>query len=497
MITPITSKPNTKTSIFYINDYHGKTINMERTITASNIFDEKYKNQKDVDVFKLSTGDIMIGMDETTNKLAAIFQDIIGIEASTIGNHEFDMHNNIEKFLPQMGFKVVSSNIDVSENSPWKKAIQSSIIEERNGHKYGIIGACPTELNSLIVNGPIKDDIFVASTEQSILKIQKEVEKLQAQGVNKIILLSHLGYETDKRVAQETQGIDVILGGHSHNLLTDIKVGKNLFYSKTAEPVVLVQAGRDGKYFGVLNLEFNDSGIVKKVQNNVGYTKDFRRYAPAKYIFDKVFGVKDTLGEIKYAPPAPTNELTEPNGHAYFVADCIKKDLDCDIAILPSSNIRGYFETGKVDSRTLMDILPFKNNLWMVNYSEKDIVTTFKKACKSLKTIDNKPGIFYASGLKYSVSSEGELLSMSFVNKEGNETAIDINNPKDNKYYTTVITDYCAEGNDGFTELNKPDNIIKKYNFDATRCIIDVMRKTIDPIEIYDDGRLKIIDEQL
>ena len=202
MITPITSKPNTKTSIFYINDYHGKTINMERTITASNIFDEKYKNQKDVDVFKLSTGDIMIGMDETTNKLAAIFQDIIGIEASTIGNHEFDMHNNIEKFLPQMGFKVVSSNIDVSENSPWKKAIQSSIIEERNGHKYGIIGACPTELNSLIVNGPIKDDIFVASTEQSILKIQKEVEKLQAQGVNKIILLSHLGYETDKRAGQ-------------------------------------------------------------------------------------------------------------------------------------------------------------------------------------------------------------------------------------------------------------------------------------------------------
>ena len=51
MINPINQTNNVKTSIFYINDYHGKSINMERTVTASNAFDARTKKQKDVDTF--------------------------------------------------------------------------------------------------------------------------------------------------------------------------------------------------------------------------------------------------------------------------------------------------------------------------------------------------------------------------------------------------------------------------------------------------------------
>ena len=64
MLNPVNQATgNISTSIFYINDYHGKSINMERTITASNAFDAKYKYRPDVDTIKLSSGDIMIGED--------------------------------------------------------------------------------------------------------------------------------------------------------------------------------------------------------------------------------------------------------------------------------------------------------------------------------------------------------------------------------------------------------------------------------------------------
>ncbi len=70
MINPISQPNNIKTSIFYINDYHGKSINMERTVSASNVFDNRNKDKKDVDTFKLSSGDIMIGEDFKTNQLS-------------------------------------------------------------------------------------------------------------------------------------------------------------------------------------------------------------------------------------------------------------------------------------------------------------------------------------------------------------------------------------------------------------------------------------------
>ena len=496
MLNPVNqASGNISTSIFYVNDYHGKSINMERTIAASNAFDAKYKYRPDVDTFKLSSGDIMIGEDFKTNQLAVLFQKMIGIKASAVGNHEYDMQDKIGSILPLVPYNLLAANVRVNPRNPWHEKIKSSVIEEKNGHKYGIIGTSPIDLFRRSKEGVIQRDIRVSKVNETIEDVQKEVEKLKEQGINKIILVSHLGYTMDKIIANQTQGIDVILGGHSHDLIFEVKEGKNLFYSKSGEPVVITQAGRDGKNFGVLNVEFDQNGVIKKVQNNVGYTRAFRRNAPAKYIFDKIFGVRETYGYVKSAPPPLTQDLIEPNPHAYFVADCIRKDLDCDIAILPSANIRGYFESGKIDTRILTDILPFKNKLYKVSYSEKDIVDAFKQASKSFINVANKPGIFYAAGIKYQVTTSGKLLSLSYIDKKGQVTKIDIDNPRIDKYYSTVINDYCALGNDGFKNLNQPERIMEKYPFDATQCVINALSKIKDPVEIYDDGRIQIIPD--
>ena len=173
MINPISQSNNIKTSIFLINDFHGKSLNMERAVTASQEFDAKYKNRKDVDTFKLSSGDIMIGEDFKTNELAIMFQRMLGITASALGNHEYDMQHNIGMILPQVKYNLLACNIKIHERNPLSKVVQSSIIEERNGHKYGIIGTSPIDLFKRSKNGVIQQDITISKTNETINDVQK------------------------------------------------------------------------------------------------------------------------------------------------------------------------------------------------------------------------------------------------------------------------------------------------------------------------------------
>ena len=61
------------------------------------------------------------------------------------------------------------------------------------------------------------------------------------------------------------------------------------------------------------------------------------------------------------------------------------------------------------------------------------------------------------------------------------------------KFYKTALTDYYCQGHDGFTMLKNYDNA-QKYDFDITKCIEDYFKKHPDPVEIKDDGRIKIVD---
>lgn len=483
-----------KTSIFYINDFHGKSINMEKTVAASRSFDFQNNDNKETDTLKLSSGDIMVGEDVKINKASILFQNFIGIRSSAIGNHEHDMQGNVDKVLQFVKYNLLSNNIKINPRSPWSKLVKSSVVEEVNGHKYGIIGTTPVDLFTRSKLGTLQKDISVDDALETLEDIQKEADKLKAQGVNKIILLSHLGNKLEKMVAVKTSGIDVILGGHSHDLIFDVKEGKNLFYNKDGEPVIITQAGKDGKNFGILNLEFDKNGVIKKVQNNIGYTKDFHRDMPVKYVFDKLFGNNKVYGVINSAPPEPDKYLISPNAHGNFIADCMKEDTNSDIALIQSANMRGYFEKGKIDERIINDILPFKNELYKVNYSEKDIVDAIKFSCeKSFASSANKPGIFYVSGLEYSVSKDGQLKSMNFIDKKGNKKPIDIDNPREDRFYSTVINDYCAQGNDKLTMLNHPEKIIEKTGIDSAVCVERILEKTKSPVDIKDDGRIKIV----
>ena len=492
--TNFNGQNNNKTSIFYVNDIHGKSINVERAVAASNAFDSFVKTQKDTDVLKLSSGDIQLGEPFNPNRVMVEAQNIMGIMASAMGNHEYDMPDKIKDLIPHMNYKLLACNVNINPDNPLNDKIEKSYIQEVNGNKYGIIGITPVDLFSRIKYGRIFDDLNVDNIDKTIEDVQKEVDKLKKQGIDKIILLSHVGFGYDQRIARETDGIDIILGGHSHNLIEDVKPELNLLNSKSNEPVVVTQAGRDGRYFGVLNIEWNDKGLIKKIQNNVTSTRGFKRNPIARGLFEHILGKPQTVGIINSAPPPLEKDAIEPSGHANFICDSIKEELNTDVALFGSATIRGYFEAGKLDSRWLEDLSPFKNKLVIANYSEKELVDALKVSASSMTSINNKPGLLHVSGLKYTVTKDGKLKSASFIDKEGKLTPIDIDNPRTDKFYKTALTDFYCQGHDGFTMLKKYDESVK-FDFDIVKCIEDYFKRHNEPVDIQDDGRITIVDK--
>lgn len=494
---PPNSSDYTRTSIFYVNDYHGRAINMERTITASNEFDRFVPSQP-TDKLKLASGDIMLGEDSLINKVAATFLKIIGVTASAVGNHECDTNPaEIKNLFPKLSYTLLACNLkSKDEGDVFHKYIKSSIVEEHNGNKYGIIGTIPSDLLTRLKYADVlrEKDIEPASIDETIKMVQSEVDKLKAQGINKIILLSHSGYGYDMKIAQQTDGIDVILGGHSHNLLKDIKENINLLKSKSGEPVIITQAGRDGRNFGILNLEFDSDGIIRKAQNNVATTRIFSRNAPARHVFDTIFGKPEIVGQVRTAPPIMQNDLVDPSPLANFALDTVREDTGADIAIITSALLRGTLEKGRVDTRTISELSPFKNKIVNVYYTEKELVDAIKFAAHSFKNQSNKPGLIYVSGLKYTVTKDGTVKEIKFVKKDGTEENIDVNNPRQDKQYLVSVNDYIAAGGDNFSMLNKIKNAEKIFDYDLTKCVEDYFRRHPEPVDIVDDGRIKVVD---
>ena len=234
--------------------------------------------------------------------------------------------------------------------------------------------------------------------------------------------------------------------------------------------------------------------VIKKVQNNVGTTRIFSRNLVARNFFEQILGKPKVVGIINSAPAPLRNDLIEVSPLAYYGLDAIRERSGADLALVSAANIRGYVEKGKIDTRTISEISPFKNKILKINYTEKEIVDAIKFCAKSFVNRNNKPGIMYVSGLKYTVSRNGLVYDMKFIHKDGSEEPIDVNNPRKDKIYSVAINDYYGSGNDDMTMLNKIDEATERYSWDLNDCVEWEIRRTNKPIDIIDDGRIKIVD---
>lgn len=491
----------TKLSLFFINDLHGHLDNMTNILGASKQFDLDAQ-RKGADAIKLSAGDNIAGADVPKDDLMFKFLDYIGIDASAVGNHEYDASaSKFYQMRQTKNTKFLAANAMTPNGSEFYNNVQKSTIIEENGNKYGIVGLMPTDLETVASKVEFLEGVRPYSLEESAKAAQIEIDKLRAQGINKIILLSHLGIDKDMQIASMLDGVDIIQGGHSHNLTPELEHGKNVVMSKTGEPVVIVQGGENGKYAGVLDVEFDEYGIIKTASLNINKA-NLEKSPVLEYIKEATLGPSPKLGFLKKIDPLPENRRTTPCAWTEFMCEAMRHELDTDIAFINAANTRGVPKAGIVTERDITEASPLKNTLVKIRMTEKEVVQTIKMAAKrSLSHPTGEPGIMHTGGINYKATSTGEILEMSFVDKQGRVTPININNPSD-KVYTVSTDSFVIDDRGEKTEYpemllkNHQYKDVQEFNFDKDKATIEYMKKLNiqDDFSIVDEGKIQILE---
>ena len=241
------------------------------------------------------TGDLYFTLKE--GEAEAELMNTVCFDTLTLGNHEFDnTDQGLQKFIGFLNTKgncknktqVLSANVEFGKTSPLYQTdlVKPYTIMEKEGQKIALIGLTIAN-KTKNASRPNQDTVF----NDEIVTAQKYIDELKQQGINKIIVQSHLGYGLEKDLATKLSGIDVIVGGDSHTLLADAKL-KNygispegdyptVLKNKDGDQVCVVQAWQYAYVVGQLKVNFDANGKIEACAGkaNVLIGDDFKRTA--------------------------------------------------------------------------------------------------------------------------------------------------------------------------------------------------------------------------
>ena len=264
------------------------------------------------DELNLVTGSTITG----NQPIAAVdiaIHNLIGVEASTIGNHEFDLGTRVfrDSFLPGSGwvgatFPYLSANLDFSADSDISSRFtntlsgnSTSLIPEastlngriapaavitKGGEKIGLVAVTTQILESISSTGGVEVKDFVGdgleTNDMPLLasQIQPAIDELKSEGVDKIILMAHLQQITfEQQLAPLLNGVDIILAAGSNTRLGDSNDVPASFTGHTADfaanypiytagsdgqPTVIVNTDNEFTYLGRLVADFDADGVL-------------------------------------------------------------------------------------------------------------------------------------------------------------------------------------------------------------------------------------------
>jgi len=493
-----TSQKDTHASFFYFNDLHGRLIGAERLKTASDIFDGSAK--QNTDQLKLSAGDACVGRVMPRNNFFTHFLNMVNIDAGTIGNHEFDLDSaSLSKLFDKIRFKYVSTNLNLTNDSPLKDDVEQgrlvrSTIIEKNGNKYGILGALPPDMKKRIAKEAQDGtkDVTIDDIPVTIKELQEEADKFKQQGINKVIFVSHLGHPKDIEAAQKTSGIDIIIGGHTHNIFKDIQPGVNLCNSASGEPVLITEAGKDGENYGVLDVVFDSLGRLKQATNTVKSTNELPKSLMVKYFEERHLGKPQPIGILEKSIATPSEQELVENPIPTFMADALRIISGSQIAFTNPGTVKGGLNAGTITDRDIQELNPYRNSINMYKFTEKDIIDALKGGIESQRNTPHRPGILQVSGLRYTVGKNAELKDVYLENQNGSLTKLNIEHPDTTKTYTVTYNTYLSGGPEHLEMLKCPEKIVKSFDWSDLDATIDYIKSFNNkPIEIK-TGRITI-----
>ncbi|TIW22520.1 MAG: bifunctional metallophosphatase/5'-nucleotidase, partial [Mesorhizobium sp.] len=385
------------------------------------------------------------------------FLNQIKPDAVTLGNHEFDDGESaLVPYLDKAKFPIVSANVVPNDKSGAAGKIKPSVVLEVGGQKIGIVGAVTNDTPELASPGP---NIAI---EDDVKSITAEVEKLKAQGVNKIIAVTHIGYNRERDVIAKIPGIDVVVGGHSHTLLsnTDPKAAgpyPTMVDNPDGYKVPVVQAASYSKYLGEFKVVFDDNGVVKQASGDPIFLD--KSITPDPAVLARIKELGAPIEELKNKEVAETTKAIDGSRDNCRARECEMGNLVSDaildrvkgqgveIVISNGGGLRASIDQGTVTMGEVLTVLPFQNTLATFQISGKDLVAGLESG---LSQIEDGAGRFpQVAGLKYSFDKSvapnaGRVKSVEVME---NGAWAPINPDKD---YLVATNNYVRQGGDGY-----------------------------------------------
>ncbi len=448
----VSSNDNKVVDILSFNDFHGNVLESGKNIGAAKLVgvvnEYKAKANTEYGVIPVSAGDLYQGTaisNLTTGKPVTAMLKAMELEASAIGNHEFDWGiDNINAWSKDGGFLFLAANIVKKGTEEKVSYAQPYKVVERNGVKIGLIGISTPETATSTLAENVKDVDFLDPVETVVKwnKVLRETEKVDA-----VVVIAHAGAYQDSNTKEITgeaadiakvEGVDAVIAGHNHAVV-----------SGEVNGVPVVEGGYNGRALAKLTFTFDDSNKLLDVEPNVDVFLGKEATLPVdENVLNEVNDMKADLSEIlgqkvtslkERLSHDDKNTAVTPLG--VTVAETMRKIVGTEIAVTNGGGIRRSLEQGDVTIGDMYEILPFDNTIVTLDVKGSDLYGIIEHGI-------NTDGFAWGqyAGIKVWYNPEDGKVSSMRLN---DGTKIDMD-----KYYSVAINDFMLTGGDKYDFSN-------------------------------------------
>lgn len=403
------------------------------------------------------------------------FMNQVGYQAMAVGNHEFDRGPaGLADFARLANFPVLAANLDVTEEPLLRDLIKASATLLAGSVKVGVVGAVTPDLPTISSPG---DKVRMKDLVPSL---QAAIDDLLKQGLDKIVVVSHCGYGEEKRMAQQLKGVDVVVGGHSHTFLGNVKLPgdprsggayPSVVKNADGDTALVVQSWEWGKVFGRLEVTFDHEGKVKAWSRDqpIPVTSEIPEdptvaamvialKKPIEELMNKAVG--EALADIPRNGPGKQGAMADMITDAMLAST---QKMGSVIALMNAGGVRSALNAGKITYGDAISVQPFNNTLVVLDLTGDELTQALKS------------GVLYVSK---GSSIDGEKVIVAGEPLD----------PK--KTYRCTFNSFIAGGGDGLTVVKDA----KGYRLDTGMLDIDALLeylKTNSPIDPEPQGRIK------
>lgn len=403
-------------------------------------------------------------------------------DAMTLGNHEFDEGClELTRFLAALSFPVLAANLKPAKGCPMLKGNYApyTLLTVR-GQKVAVVGIANNEVVSLAAACP--RTFF----EDTAACLQRTVKDLEAQGVKHVIALTHIGLSEDRKLARSVDGVDIIVGGHSHSYLgPDSEEGPYpiIERSPSGQPVLVVTAKRAAQYLGELNVIFDAQGVPLRWNGGAReLAAPETRDAETSALVQKYAASLDEFRNHKVG----SHHLSLPDGiDACREDDCLGGSLIADamleyarpfggqVALCNGGSVRAALPAGDISRGDLLSVIPFGNTLVMREITGERLLAALEHGVS--EEGGQGPRLLHTAGLRYVVDAArpagSRIVRAEILDEKDTATPLDLK-----ARYVIVTIEYLARGGDAYAMLKDSKVIPSPEPIDIT-VVEDYLKK--------------------